>query len=62
LLAKLPSHIRYDTIAWAIERRDPTMLKLKALCQFLGLPGYIHYYFLTPDKFRDSLFSPSVNN
>ena len=58
LLAKLPNHVRYDTIAWAIESEDPTMLKLKALCQFLGLRGYIHYYFLTPEKFREMLFTP----
>jgi hypothetical protein len=58
LLVKLPNHIRYDTIAWAIERKDPSMLKLKALCQCLGLTGYIHYYFLTPEKFRKCLFDP----
>lgn len=62
LLAILPNHIRYDTIAWAIERKDPTMLKLNALCQRLGLTGYIHYYFLTPEKFRETLFTPSVSN
>lgn len=60
LLVKLPNHIRYDTIAWAIESEDPTMLKLKALCQYLGLTGYIHYYFLTPDKFREMLFTPKT--
>lgn len=61
LLVKLPSHIRYDTIAWSIERKDPTMLKLVSLCKCFGLHGYIHYYFLTPDKFRQSLFAPSAH-
>ena len=60
LLVKLPSHIRYNTIAWAIEHKDPTMLQLVALCRWFGLRGYVHYYFLTPDKFRQSLFAPSA--
>ncbi len=59
LLVKLPSHIRYDTIAWAIERKDPTMMQLVALCRWFGLRGYVHHYFLTPEKFRQSLFAPN---
>jgi hypothetical protein len=58
LLVKLPSHIRYNTIAWAIETKDPTMLQLVALCRWRSLRGYVHYYFLTPDKFRETLFTP----
>jgi hypothetical protein len=38
------------------------MMKLIDLCRFFGLRGYIHYYFLTPEKFRESLFTPSANN
>lgn len=60
LLVKLPSHIRYDTIAWAIERKDPSMLKLVTMCHLFGMHGYIHYYFLTPDKFRQLLFAPKI--
>jgi len=62
LLAKLPNHIRYDTIAWSIEHKDPTMMKLVDLCRGFGLRGYVHYYFLTPEKFRESLFAPSARN
>ena len=61
LLAKLPNHIRYDTIAWAIEAKDPTMMQLVGMCRRFGLCGYVHHYFLTPDKFRRSLFAPSAN-
>jgi hypothetical protein len=57
----LPSHIRYNTIAWAIETKDPTMLQLVALCRWRSLRGYVHYYFLTPDKFRQWLFAPSAS-
>ena len=60
LLVKLPNPIRYNTIAWAIEAEDPTMLQLVALCRFFGLRGYVHYYFLTPDKFRQMLFEPNT--
>jgi hypothetical protein len=62
LLVKLPNHVRYDTIAWAIESKDPSMMKLIALCHGFGLRGYIHYYFLTPDKFREMLFTPNAGN
>ena len=60
LLAKLPCHIRYNTIAWAIEQQDTTMLQLVALCRCFGLRGYVHYYFLTPEKFRKCLFAPNT--